>query len=273
MIRKFIFLALITAAALFNACSKDDAPPGNEKKCIVTSLYKKDLKGRAFGQASFSYDTLGRLIGLNSQNDSAYYDFKATYEDAKRTIAFSARHRVSYFTLDSSGRAKKFSQFDGRDVYQFSYIDNNLSILTWQLKHAFTEQISESQYFFHYSNGNLVSIKGPKNSLMEDIRFEYDDKPAVAIPNVADPLCELRMPFVLPGIFGNTSRNRLVKVQANIGTPNGLTTHRTTTYEYETDAEGKTTSVKIVNNVTYPETSYSQPPYGNVIKIEYKCED
>ncbi|PWG78733.1 DUF4595 domain-containing protein [Pararcticibacter amylolyticus] len=266
MIRKFTFLALM-AAALFNACSKEDAPPGNEKQCIITSLYKTDAQGKRYATANLMYDAQGRLTKLTSDNDTAFFDFKANYEDAKKTVTVydESEYLRSVINLDDKGRAQKLSLYNGTYAFLFSYQDDYLSTLTWQYNNK-----SIYSYALLYSNGNLVSVKAQQNTGNIDIRFEYDDQPAVSIPNVGNPLSHLGIPLVLPGILGKTSKNRLVKVVEPFN--DGLTRTRTTTYQYETDKDGKITAVKYLVSVAFNGQARDYQ-YGHTLHIEYKCEE
>lgn len=267
MIRKLTFLALM-AAALFNACSKEDAPPITEKHCVVTSLYKTDDKGKRYATANLSYDAQGRLTGLTSDNDTAFFDFKANYDDSKKILTVydqSGKYLQSVINLDDKGRAQRLSLYNGTYAFLFSYQDDYLSTLTLQFRN-----ISTYMYTLQYSYGNLVSAKTQENVERVDIKFEYDDQPGVSIPNVGNPLSQLGVPLVLPGILGKTSKNRLVKAVETF--QDGLKRTRTTTYQYETDKDGKVTAVKYLVKVTFNGLARDYE-YGHTLHIDYKCEE
>lgn len=267
MIRKFTFLALM-ATALFNACSKEDAPPGNEKQCMITSLYKTDAQGKRYATANLMYDAQGRLTKLTSDNDTAFFDFKANYDDAKKTVTVydqSEKYLQATINLDDKGRAQKLSLYNGTYAFLFSYQDDYLTTLTSQFMN-----ISTYIYNLQYNNGNLVYAKTSDNTGLIDIRFEYDDEPEVSLPNVGNPLSQLGIPLVLPGILGKPSKNRLVKAVETFH--NGLKRTRTTTYQYETDKDGKITEVEFLVSVAFNGQTRDYQ-YGHTLHIEYKCEE
>ncbi|MBT2562318.1 hypothetical protein J7E50_01685 [Pedobacter sp. ISL-68] len=275
---KYLTLPLLFVAILLVSCNKETPienldKPQIKNKCrviSVTAFNDLDKKGVT---ATISYDDLQNLTGIASTQDSSFTSFSVVY--ATNLITLKTKYYGDWtYVLDDKKRIIRANTFRGYYKYQFTY--NSAGFLDEVILDE--DSNIQTKYTLFYKDGNISKITGVtpyynSNSITE---FTYDNNPATTLPGGTDPIKYMQIREVLPGFFGNVSKNQVVKV--NEVTNNTLTKEIYTnvySFVYLRDSEQKIINfteniLQKYHNINYPEyIAYQQNGYYT---LKYACD-
>lgn len=282
MIRKLTLFSLIIST-LLASCSKENGETPEEEtpneKCIISSIEQTDSLETYKETYSFEYDDQGRITRTNASSDSAFTSFNIQYGTDKLTLKSKYWGTLKY-TLDEQGRLSSFVDFDVRatDAFKYNqegYLSEIVSTWTPDSRYGAQEPPSVYTYNLTYTGGNLTKITGKGNdrSVETEITFEYNNEEASLVFGVNDPLDQYFYFYPLPGYYGKTSKNQLVK--ATYTTTQVNSDLNIVTFRYEKDRSGKTQSIIRESKTIWRVQGRPDAirfSYWHKLKLNYMCD-
>lgn len=279
MIRKFTFLALITAAALLAGCSKDEDAQ-NAGDCRVSHVELIDTAGKYKYTYSLEYDSEGRLSKTNSSSDSAFLSFNAVYNPLKIVLDTKYWDDITY-NLDNQGRVTHYIDYEGSETAELKYNEEGyLSEIAITFDFYGNAGSGSShpdpditRYKLSYTNGNLTKIAVKKTPYLAEyeMTLEYNNDEALPLTQINEPLDLIEQFYPLRGALGKTSKNQLAKIT---GGTRYYETSFVTTFSYQKDASGKTSSITRRRKTTSKTVQGTEKSYkeAEIFNLTYQCD-
>ncbi|MGX5687431.1 DUF4595 domain-containing protein [Arcticibacter tournemirensis] len=279
MIKKSTLIYLISAAAFLFACSKEEGSDKPDEKCLVSGIEQTDSIGKNTQTYSFEYDDQNRMIQANATRDTAFKSFDFQFSPGKLIMKSRFGGTID-FTLDEQGRISSYTGADPNKTTVFKYNQEGYLIEIVATYNFTRSDGTVGQPSVHtskltYTNGNLTKISGKWNSssIVELTTFEYNNEEANTLFGINAQLDQFTYNYTLPGYYGKTSKNELVKATQTNESENAPV--NIITFQYEKDPSGKIRSiVSVFKNIF---KSPGKPDkistfYRNRFTIKYTCD-
>ncbi|WP_316825657.1 hypothetical protein [Pedobacter miscanthi] len=259
---KYTFYTLLCLGTLLFSCNKsisEDDVKSDDKSCKIVSIQRKVVGYDGMNSAAISYNEDNTIKSIISTSDSSFKSFTVIY--AVNKVTLKTRYYGDYtYNLDSKKRV--VSATFGEYGNKFEYLYNTDGFIS-EIVEVDRSSGFRTTFNLFYAKGNLIKVTFKEIYGDETtIDFVYDEgQGAAVLLEYTDPLYYIGTysgeHYVIPGVFGETSKNLLTSAISTRRSPNGYIGREAYSLSYKKDGEKRISSIELTAPYLSEKSTYN----------------